>query len=225
MTTPIVVSDMDGTLATADTWRGLHAWILANRPSRAARWFVRARLHRIALAKAGLIDVEAFKARWLEDQAALLRGLPAPTLDELAAWVVDEHLWPTRRQAALDALAAATEAARASHPGTRLVLATGAFQPVADAFARRVGADAALGTPVEVRDGKLTGRLLRPTQTGDAKAAAVLEAAAGGEVLAAFGDTVADVPMLRLAARAVAVAPDAGLRREAAARGWEILDA
>jgi phosphoserine phosphatase len=225
VTTPIVVSDMDGTLATADTWRGVHAWILANHPSRAARWFIRARLHRVAVAKAGLTDVEAFKARWLEDQAALLRGLPAGRLDDLASWTVERHLWPSRRQGALDAVAAATAEARVAHPGARLVLATGAFQPVADAFARRVGADAALGTPVEVRDGVLTGRLLRRTQTGDAKAAAVLEAAAGGDVLVAFGDTAADVPMLRLAARAVAVAPDKALRREAAARGWEVLEA
>ena len=49
--------------------------------------------------------------------------------------------------------------------------------------------------------------------------------AAGGDVLAAFGDTVADIPLLRLATRAVAVAPDAALRREAAARGWELLEA
>ena len=45
------------------------------------------------------------------------------------------------------------------------------------------------------------------------------------DVLAAFGDTLADVPMLALATRAVAVAPDAKLRREATTRGWEILDA
>ena len=43
-------------------------------------------------------------------------------------------------------------------------------------------------------------------------------------MLAAFGDTVADIPLLRMAMRAVAVAPDAALRREARARGWEILE-
>lgn len=221
---PIVVSDMDGTLATVDTWRGVHAWILANRPSAAARRFVRIRLPRVALAKAGLLDKEAFRARWLEDQAQLLRGLPEARLDEMGAWVVAEHLWPARRQAAIDAVEAVAAGARATHPGARLVLATGAFQPVADAFASRMGADVALGTPLEVLDGIATGRLLRPTQAGEAKALAVAAEAGGGEVLAAFGDTVADIPLLRLATHGVAVAPDRGLRREAAKRGWSILE-
>jgi HAD superfamily phosphoserine phosphatase-like hydrolase len=224
MSSPVVVSDMDGTLATADTWRGVHAWTLVNHPSAAARRFVHVRLPRIALAKAGLIDGEAFRARWLEEQAALLGGLPAARLAELGEWVVETHLWPARRQTAVDALLAAASAARTTDPGARLLLASGAFQPVADAFARRLGADIALGTPLEVRDGMATGALLRPTQAGEAKAAAVAAEAAGGEILAAFGDTAADIPLLRLATRAVAVAPDAALRRKAAALGWEILE-
>jgi HAD superfamily phosphoserine phosphatase-like hydrolase len=223
MSRPIVVSDMDGTLATVDTWRGVHAWTLANWPSAAARRFVRVRLPQVVLARAGLLDPEAFRARWLRDQAGLLRGVPAGRLDELGEWVVDTHLWPGRRQAAVDAVLAAANAARAADPGARLILASGAFQPIADAFARRIGADVALGTPLEIRDGAATGALLRPTQAGEAKAAAVALEAGGGEVLAAFGDTAADIPLLRLATRAVAVAPDTALRREALSRGWEIL--
>jgi phosphoserine phosphatase len=75
-----------------------------------------------------------------------------------------------------------------------------------------------------VRDGMATGRLSGPTQSGAAKAASVAAAADGGEVVAAFGDTVADIPLLRMAVRAVAVAPDTRLRREAQVRGWEILE-
>jgi HAD superfamily phosphoserine phosphatase-like hydrolase len=225
MTTPIVVSDMDGTLATAETWKGVLAWIRDQYPSPAARRFVRARLHRIALARAGLMDKEAFRARWMEDQARLLRDLPEARLLQMADWVVGEHLWPTRRQAAIDAVTATVVAARRDHPGTRLVLATGAYQPLGEAFARRIGADVALGTPLELRAGVVTGSLAGPTASGEAKAAAVVVEAAGGEILAAFGDTVADIPLLRLATRAVAVAPDAALRREAAARGWELLGA
>lgn len=223
MTSPIVVSDMDGTLATAETWRGVLRWIRERYPSSAARRFVRVRFHRIALAKAGLLDKEAFRARWMEDQARLLCDLPEAQLLEMAEWVVGEHLWPTRRLAAIDAVAATADAARRDHPGARLLLATGAYQPLGEAFARRIGADGVLGTPLELRDGVVTGLLAGPTASGEAKAAAVLAEAAGGEVLAAFGDTVADIPLLRLATRAVAVAPDASLRREAAARGWEIL--
>lgn len=223
MPAPLVVSDMDGTLATVDTWRGVHAWIRACYPSRDADRFVRIRLPSIVKARVFGRDKEGFRARWQEDQARLLKGMDAGRLDELAAAVVEDHLWPSRRQVAVDAVHEAIDAARATDAETRLVLATGAWQPVADAFARRLGADLALGTPLEVRDDVLTGETVVPTQSGIQKADAVRALAAGAPVVAAFGDTAADVPLLELALRPVAVAPDGELRREASRRGWEIL--
>ncbi len=65
--------------------------------------------------------------------------------------------------------------------------------------------------PLEIRDGIATGSLAAPTQSGEQKAASVRAFAAGGEVLAALGDTAADIPLLELARRAIAVAPDRGL--------------
>jgi phosphoserine phosphatase len=224
MAGPLIVSDMDGTLSTAETWRGVHAWITANHPSAAARRFVAMRLPLVGLAKAGLYDKEAFRARWIREHATLLRGVPADDLAAMGRWVVEAHLWPARRHAAIDALEAAAREARSSDPSTEVLLATGAYQPVGDAFAARIGAEAALGTPLEVRDGIATGRLASPTQSGVQKAAAVRARAAGRAVLVAFGDTAADIPLLELAGRAVAVAPDRGLRRAAVERGWEILD-
>ena len=221
---PVVVSDMDGTLSTVETWRGILDWIRANHPTPAARRFVTVRLPRVLLAKLGLIDREAFRGRWMEDLAALLAGVSSEGITEMAEWVVEHHLWPARRQEAVDAVRAAAAAARAVEPGARLVLATAAYQPVGEAFGRRIGADRALGTPLEVRDGRATGAVLAPTQSGEQKAAAVRADAAGGEVMVAFGDTAADIPLLSMARRAVAVAPDPVLRREAQRRGWEILD-
>jgi phosphoserine phosphatase len=142
----------------------------------------------------------------------------------MAEWVVDNHLWPTRRQAAIDAVLAALAGLRIAHPGAHLVLATGAYQPIGEAFARRLGAEVALGTPLEIRDGIATGAVLVPTRSGEQKAAAVRAHVGDGHIVAAFGDTAADIPLLAMARRAVAVAPDAALRREALARGWEILE-
>ena len=223
MTRPIVVSDMDGTLTTAETWRGVHAWILANHPSAAARRFVALRLPLVFLARIGLVDKERFRARWLEDQTRLLRGLASERLDEMGEWVVEHLLWPARRTAAVDAVRDAFDAARRDDPATELVLATGGYQPIAAAFARRIGATAALGTPFEIVAGRATGRLAAPTQSGEEKARAVSTHAGGGRILAAFGDTAADLPLLRLAERAIAVASDPALAREAARVGWERL--
>ena len=224
MTHPIVVTDMDGTLAEAETWRGILMWLAANHPSPEASRFVTVRLPRIALVKVLRRNREAFRARWMEEQARLLAGLPRSEIEAMGAWVADEYLWPTRREASVQAVQAAAARVRAANPEARLVLATGAYQPIADAFARRLGADVALGTPLEIRDGTATGGVLAATQTGAQKASAVRALAEGGEVVAAFGDTAADIPLLSLATRAVAVFPDAELRREAVARGWEILE-
>ncbi|HEX5828748.1 MAG TPA: HAD-IB family phosphatase [Candidatus Limnocylindrales bacterium] len=224
MTHPIVVSDMDGTLAQAETWRGILTWLRANHPSKAADRFVAVRLPRVAFAKATRADKEAFRARWMEDQARLLAGLPADGVDEMARWVVEDHLWPTRREDAIDLVRAAADAARSITPEARLVLASGAYQPIVDRFAARIGADVALGTPLEIHDGVATGGVLVRVQTGEQKAAAVRAIAEGGEVVAAFGDTGADAALLAMATRAVAVYPDRELRRVAAARGWELFE-
>ena len=215
---------MDGTLATAETWKVVLAWIREHHPSPAARRFVTVRLPMVVAAKVGLVDKETFRARWLRDEARLLRGLTASQINDMAARVVDEHLWPTRREAIIAAVVAATERARAADPTTRLVLASGAYQPIAEEFARRIGADVTLGTPLVIAGGVATGELAAPTQSGEQKAAAVRALAADAPIDAAFGDTEGDIPLLAMASRAVAVAPDKGLRREAAARGWEIIE-
>jgi phosphoserine phosphatase len=222
---PIIVSDMDGTLTTAETWRGVLDWVRRYRPSAAARRFVALRLPIVIVARLGIMSKERFRARWLSDMARLLADASASELAAMGEWVVEHHLWPARRLAAIEAVAAATANARKAHAAARLVLATGGYQSVGDAFARRIGADLALGTPLELRDDRATGRLAAPTQSGEQKAAAVRAVAAGRGVLVAFGDTAADLPMLRMAERAVAVAPDAPLRAAAQRAGWEIIEA
>jgi phosphoserine phosphatase len=124
----------------------------------------------------------------------------------------------------LDAVDAAMQLARAADPEALLLVASGGYQPVVEAFARRLGA-IALGTPLELRDGVATGGLAGAVRSGRLKAEAVLREAGEGQILVAFGDTAADVPVLSLAARPVAVAPDAVLRRTALGRGWEIIEA
>jgi phosphoserine phosphatase len=223
MSSAVIVSDMDGTLTTAETWRGVLAWTLQHRPSAAARRFVIIRLPLVLLTKVGAISKERFRARWLSDEAKLLRGASADELVAMGEWVVEHHLWPARRAEGINAVAAALNAARVTHPRTELLLATGGYQQVGDAFARRIGATAALGTPLELIEGRATGRLAAATQSGEQKAAAVRVRAAGGQILAAFGDTAADAPLLAMAQRAVAVAPDKQLRKEALRRGWEIV--
>ena len=104
MVVPVIASDMDGTLAGREAWRGVQAWLVDRRPSFAVRRFVWVRLPLVLAFRLGLIPKEPFRARWLADQAGLFRGVTAAELDAMGEWVVEHHLWPARRQAVIERL-------------------------------------------------------------------------------------------------------------------------
>jgi len=112
--------------------------------------------------------------------------------------------------------------------GQRVWLVTAAPAELASLIARRLGLTGALGTVAESRDGIYTGRLVGEPLHGPAKSEAI-RALADREGLdlsrcSAYSDSVNDLPMLSLVGHPVAVNPDAHLRREARAKGWEIRD-
>lgn len=221
---PVVATDLEGTCTAGETWRGVGRWLSTHgRRGRYRRFFL-PRVAAIPLVKLGLIERQAFRNRWIRDLVRLLDGLSAAEVTALAEEVVETELWPKRRIAVL------AELARAAEGGARVVVATGTYEPVLAAFLARLpggpaGPVAGLGTPLEMRDGRITGRAAGPIGTGALKAARVRDFAAGARVVAAYGDSLADVPLLELADEAVAVAPDEELRPVALARGWRILDA
>ena len=220
---PLVVADLEGTCTAGATWRGMGRWLAANGRRGRYRRFLAPRLAAVPLVRLGLLSRESFRNRWIRDLARLLEGLTEDDLGAAARWVVAEELWPRRRTAVIAELEAAAAA------GRRVALASGTYQPVLEAFAERLatgpaGPVLALGTPLELRAGRATGRLAAPIGTGRRKAARVRAAAAGSPVTLAFGDSLADLPLLEAAGEAVAVAPDDELRPVALARGWRVVD-
>lgn len=221
---PVVATDLEGTCTAGETWRGVGRWLAAHGRGGRYRRFLVPRVAAIPLVRLGLVERQAFRNRWIRDLVRLLDGLSAAEVAALAEEVVETELWPKRRGAVLDELAAAASG------GARVVIATGTYEPVLAAFAARLpggpaGPVGGLGTPLEIRDGRTTGRTAGPIGTGELKAARVRAFAGGARVVAAYGDSLADVPLLELADEAVAVAPDEELRPVALARGWRILDA
>src|SRR5438270_1064372 len=112
--------------------------------------------------------------------------------------------------------------------GQRVWLVTAAPAELASLIARRLGLTGALGTVSESKDGVYTGRLVGEPLHGPAKAEAI-NALAEREGLdltrcSAYSDSVNDLPMLSLVGHPVAVNPDAQLRHEARANGWEVRD-
>ncbi len=112
--------------------------------------------------------------------------------------------------------------------GQRVWLITAAPVELGAVIAERLGLTGAIGTVAEIVDGVYTGRLVGDLMHGPAKAAAISDLAAREGLdlarCAAYSDSVNDLPMLAAVGRAVAVNPDAALRRAARDRGWEIRD-
>lgn len=220
---PLVVADLEGTCTRGETWRGVGRWLVEHGRRGRYRRFLAPRLAAIPLVRLGVISRQKFRDRWIRDLARLLDGLTIGELEGLATRVVEDELWPRRRLAVLEAL----EASAAD--GTRVVIASGTYEPILAAFAARMAGGPAgpvvgLGTTLELADGRTTGRLVGRVGTGSLKADRVAALAAGAPVRAAYGDSLADIPLLELAGEAVAVAPDRDLRPVAIARGWRILD-
>jgi HAD superfamily hydrolase (TIGR01490 family) len=163
-------------------------------------------------------DMTAAKAAAL----AFVAGWPVGDLERLSEEIFDE-LMADRIWSGTHALAQLHQDA-----GQRVWLVTAAPVELGRIIAQRLGLTGALGTVAEVRDGRYTGNLVGDLLHGPAKATAI-QALAHAEGLhldrcSAYSDSVNDTPMLSLVGHAVAVNPDASLRREARKRGWEIRD-
>ena len=211
-----VASDLEGTLTTGETWRGVGRYLKRHGRGTGYRAFLLTRLPGVLLAKAGLADGQAVRDGFIVGMARLFRGMTRAEVDGMAEWVAGEELWPERRPAVLGELGAHAEA------GRRVVIAAGGYQPVVEAFARRIGAEA-VGTLLEFSEGRATGRLIGGVNTGRAKAERLRERIGMSELHAAYGDTSADLLMLEMSENPAAVRPDPRLRKEALHRGWRVL--
>ena len=153
----------------------------------------------------------AFVADWMVED---LERLSEEIFDELMA----ERIWSGTRALAQQHLDA----------GQRVWLVTAAPVELGRVIAQRLGLTGALGTVAEVVDGRYTGRLVGGLMHGPVKAEAIQKLAdvEGLDLdrCSAYSDSVNDRPMLSAVGHAVAVNPDAALRREARERGWEIRD-
>ena len=214
----VVAADLEGTLTDGETWRGIGRWLTEHGRRRAYRRFLVPRLPLVPLVRAGVIDRQAFRDRWMRDLAVLFGGSDADRVDAAAQWVVDEELWPARREGMLRTLAEARDA------GARVVIVSGAFSPILDRFAERAGVES-VGTPLEIVDGMATGRLAGPVNTGHWKVERLARRIGTAPLRRAYGDSAADALLLAAAADPAAVTPDPALARLARQRGWRILDA
>ena len=111
--------------------------------------------------------------------------------------------------------------------GRDVVIVSASGAELVEPIAGMLDADDVIATRMVVEDGRYTGEVGFYSY-GENKAAAIRDlAAARGYRLEdsyAYSDSFTDIPMLAAVGHPVAVNPDRSLRREAATRGWPVLD-
>lgn len=111
--------------------------------------------------------------------------------------------------------------------GRDVVMVSASGDEIVAPIARALGATHAMATRMVVEDGKYTGEIAFYCY-GEGKVAAIRELAAReGYALEhsyAYSDSITDLPMLEAVGHPSVVNPDRALRKEAAARGWPVLN-
>lgn len=111
--------------------------------------------------------------------------------------------------------------------GRDVVMVSASGDEIVAPIARALGATHAMATRMVVEDGKYTGEIAFSCY-GEGKVAAIRELAAReGYALEhsyAYSDSITDLPMLEAVGHPSVVNPDRALRKEAAARGWPVLN-
>lgn len=215
---PTVATDLEGTLTAGVTWKGMYRYLTTHGRTAAAWGFYATHLPKYLAFKIFGGDLGAFKNHWLSDLLQLFKGHSAEQFGEMCTWVLENELWPKRRERVVAELEAHLEA------GRRVLVVTGVFEPLLEQLVKKLPGLEALATPVVWENGHFTSALSKDFNTGERKRANLSPFAQNGKIYAAYGDTFPDVPMLEMSENPVAVFPDEGLRQMAVERGWRILD-
>ena len=158
----IIVTDLDGTLTTGSSWQGFRNYFKKTYSALAYKLFLIRFLPHFPLMKLGLLDRKKTMTAWLQGEIGLMRGLPASEINAMAEWVVFNEMWPKGRADVLK------ELERKRLAGAQIVVVSGAYQPMVEAFARKIKAKA-IGTQLRYEDGKLQG-IERPVNSCQRKA-------------------------------------------------------
>ena len=211
----VIVTDLEGTLTTGSSWHGFRSYFKQHYSALKYNIFFSRFLVRFPLMKLGLLNRQKMMAAWLQAEIGLMRGLPASEINAMAEWVVFNEIWPKCRQDVFLEL----EKKRLS--GAQIVVVSGAYQPIVEAFARKMNARA-IGTQLVYADGRLSGIEL-PVNSYQQKAEKVRALFPSAHIVAAYGDTLSDLPMLEMSDMPVAVYPDKKLLRVAKEYGWRVV--
>jgi putative phosphoserine phosphatase/1-acylglycerol-3-phosphate O-acyltransferase len=216
--------DFDGTLYTGHIWQDLVRHHRAT--GRQRGWvmtYVARNMALMPLYKLGLMNQVAFYRKWGETMGWLLRGWSEDEGQALFERLTTEQIVPNLRQ---DVLALLNQHQEQGH---LVALVSGTFAPWLEVVARRLEVPHAIGTPLEVRDGRFTGRIIPPLCQGPGKLIRTQSyfiehrLDVDWTTSFAYADSGTDLELLAQVGHPVAVYPDHMLLARAQVSGWPVI--
>lgn len=166
--------------------------------------------------KLNLLDLE----RWTERTVRELEGRSEVELAADAAELFEVHVAPTIYPEARTLLRWHAD------EGHVVALVSGATKFVLQPLAEYLGVRHVMHTQLEVRDGRFTGRVIRPICFGEGKIYWLQQLIERERIDLArsyfYTDSITDLPLLDLVGHPVVVNPDPLLYREARRRCWPV---
>lgn len=217
-TIPTVATDLEGTLTAGITWKGMYNYLLSHGQAAQARWFYFTHMPKYIAFKIFGGDYSQFKNDWMRDLLRLFKGFSTQKFAAMCAWVVENELWPNRRNAVVAELETHLQG------GRRVLIVTGMYEPLVKELNGRLSGSEGVCTSLVWNSDHFTGEMGEDFNVGERKRERLLPFARDGKIYAAYGDTLPDVSMLEMSEHPVAVHPDPELRAAAQQRGWRILE-
>lgn len=215
--------DVDGTLYTANMWRGLMQYAAEHGRARDAKWYYNALVPMYFLRQLKLISEETFRKPWVLNMGWMLKGWTQAEGDAAFDWIAEQFIRPTAHD---DIVARLRQHVTQKHA---VILVSAMLAPTLARVGKPLGVTGTVGTEVEVRDGKFTGRILPPVCMGIEKERLTKKflAARGLEIdfaaSYAYADSISDLPLFEMVGHPIAVYPDAPLSALAQKKNWEII--
>jgi HAD superfamily hydrolase (TIGR01490 family) len=217
--------DVDGTLTTERVWKGVIEYYAQRKQRRLTYlrfWLYHTPL--FFLYKAKLLSQSNFRRPWAAHLAWFAAGMTPEEAKLVWDWVTEEYLKPFWRE---DALALIR---RHKKSGDLVVLVSAGLTPLQQRIADKFGADLAVGTEPELRNGRYTGKITGPVCLDEFKAELTKQKLAqhGHEIdlvaSTAYADSATDADLLEMVGHPVAFHADRDLLPIAKARGWQIVE-
>lgn len=215
--------DVDGTLYTANMWRGLMEYVAAHgRQTRARAYFAKL-LPIYFLHKLHLVNQEAARKPWVTELGWLVQGWSAAQGDAAFRWVAEQYIRPTARD---EIIAKLHEHRAQGHP---VFLVSAMLEPTLRLLGDALGATSVIGTSIEFQDGCYTGRVSSRVCMGVEKNLLTREylhargIAIDFAASYAYADSISDMGLFEMVGHPIAVYPDKQLAAHARTHNWQIL--